>query len=133
MAAGLAVLVATGWLLPHFASPFTDALDIAGADDRVIEALGQPIRYSWWPPSSMRLGNPSNIRHEIRGPHGTAELEFSANSGPEEWVFKRLSVQQNGLRVRLVPPSAQSTTQHPIASSGSSSRTAAQQGDEVRR
>lgn len=74
---------------------YTDALNKARADQRVVEALGEPITPGFWVAGSMNVDNNrgnADFTFPISGPKGSAKVHAVATTEGQKWEYTELVV-----------------------------------------
>jgi len=74
---------------------YTDALNKARADQRVIAVLGEPINPGFWVAGKMNLDNGkgnADFTFPISGPKGSAKVHAVASTEGQKWEYTELVV-----------------------------------------
>ena len=83
---------------------YTEALERAREDLRVVEALGEPIEPGWWMMGSINISGPSgdaDFSLPLSGPDGSGTLYVVAEKSAGEWAFETLLVEIDGTGERI--------------------------------
>jgi hypothetical protein len=78
---------------------YKTALNRAKSDQRVTEAIGQPVRAEWYVLGNTNVSGDtgqSNLTIPIRGPKGKAMIQAVATKSEGEWKYSKLAVKIEG-------------------------------------
>lgn len=93
--------------------PYTHAVATAKADQRVVNALGEPIQEGWLPSGKINYGSnqsTANLTIPLSGSHGSGRIVVLAKKLNGPWQYSTLKVQilKTGRWIDLnQPPGAQ--------------------------
>jgi len=87
---------------------YSDALNRVRADQRVVEALGEPITPGFWVAGSMNLDNGkgnADFTFPVSGPKGSARVHAVATTEGQKWEYTELVVTpSNGPPINVLAP-----------------------------
>jgi hypothetical protein len=87
---------------------YTDALNKARADQRVVAALGEPIKPGFWVAGSMNVDNNkgnADFTFPVSGPKGSAKIHAVATTQGDKWEYTELVVTpSNGPPINVLAP-----------------------------
>lgn len=87
---------------------YTDALNKARADQRVVAALGEPINPGFWVTGNMKVDNnkgSADFTFPVSGPKGSAKVHAVATTEGQKWEYTELVVTpSNGPPINVLAP-----------------------------
>jgi len=83
---------------------FTEGVELARHNPKVIEELGEPIETGWMITGSVNINGSSgfaNLSIPLSGPKNQGTLYVTAEKHAEEWKFEKAEVEINGRPGRI--------------------------------
>jgi hypothetical protein len=87
--------------------PYAEGVKLAKANPAVVDALGAPLRTTWWFSGSMNVSGPSGeaeLAIPLRGSQGSGTLYVIAHKRAGEWSFElaEVAIKGNDDRIDLL-------------------------------
>lgn len=99
--AGIAGIVMGGM---KFSWAYSEGVDLARHDKRVVEALGEPIDTGWLVSGSIKSSGPTgdaDLAIPLSGRQDSGTLDVVAHKRAGEWKFERAEVEVHGWQQRI--------------------------------